>query len=560
MSESSPSPEESPSPEATTQRRACNWHRVRVYSLSILLMLTMWFCGTMLTIQYHPKRLVDQLIAQLPFPSIVGKVQWINRRTLKIDDVRLGGDDVFFFADSIIVTASPFGLWRHHVAKVEIIGGQLYTKPLYAMLERTKSSNHDGLDWVIGRLEMSRCTVWMNNFVEDVSIPVTLGARHTIVLTGLRLGKPDSSPEMSQERTAEIVNVGIPSPFDPLARVFYFPLIKVRYTYTEIWHHYVREIDVMRPTLYLGEDLFWLTNEFKKEHASKPEQGPSAPWQVGHFEVQYGRLAVNAFGQQVAVLPFFYNTSVDNIRLDQLNQISAKSKVTIQNLTQDYPDYKVRLVNLHGNLYFSWPPSNANANNVVNTIYIDELSWNNIPVKNVYTSVTFDSGGVSGRLYGTCEGGQLNGNFEFYYSKNFTWNTDLFCDKVNCQPIAEKLAGKYINLTGELDGRLAVQGKAIEILNCSGLLSLPNPGKLDIKSMDDLINRLPANMIKLKKDALKLAISAFQTYPYDSGKLKIAYNPNGGDCMLSLDGPLGKRQFEVYLHPYAEAEKAEPAR
>ena len=123
-------------------------------------------------------------------------------------------------------------------------------------------------------------------------------------------------------------------------------------------------------------------------------------------------------------------------------------------------------MNLRGDLYFSWPPSDANANNVVNTIDIDEISWNNIPVKKVSATVTFNPNGVYGKLTdGRCEGGLLNGNFEFYYTKGFTWNADFFANKINCQPIAEKMAGKYINLTGELDGKIAVQGKSTEILN-----------------------------------------------------------------------------------------------
>jgi hypothetical protein len=268
--------------------------------------------------------------------------------------------------------------------------------------------------------------------------------------------------------------------------------------------------------------------------------------------VQYGQLAVSAFGQPVAHLPFYFGTSVSDIRLDQLNKISAKANVPIYRLDQDYPDYKVRIVNLWGNLYFSWPPTDANANNVFNKIHIDELSWNNIPVKGVDTQVTFDPNGVYGKLTnGTCEGGQLNGNFEFYYSKGFTWNVDFFAEKINCQPIAEKMAGKYINLTGELDGKLDVQGKATDILYCSGSLDLPNPGTLVIKSMAELVNRIPANMTNLKRDALKIAISSFQTYPYDYGRLKIDYRPTGGESSLQLDGPRGRREFDIYLHPWS---------
>jgi hypothetical protein len=302
----------------------------------------------------------------------------------------------------------------------------------------------------------------------------------------------------------------------------------------------------------LGEDLFWLTKQFKAPQAGSKTPGPASPWFVGDLEVQFGQLAVNAFGQPVVHFPFFFGTQVKDIRLDQLDQISAKSTVPISNFSREYPDYKVRIEGLTGNLYFNWPPTDTKANNVSNILKVLEVSWNDIPVRNVEASLYFDPNGVYGKLTnGTCEHGWLNGNFEFYYTKGFTWNADLFCGKVNCQPIAEKLVGKYVNLTGELDGSIGVQGRSTEILKCTGELSLPNPGQLEIKSMDDLVNRIPADMIQVKKDALKLAIASFQTYPYQQGKLTINYTPAGGLSSLRLDGPKGSRQFDVVLHPYA---------
>jgi hypothetical protein len=550
MIEPLPSPEAIP-PTSAKVKHGINWHRVRVYFLSIMVMGAMWVGGTLIIIRLHPKRVVDGLLSRLPYSYSVGKVDWLNRRTLKIDDVKVGG---FFYADSIIVTASPWGLWRHHVAKVQVIGGQVYTKPLYAAMDQVKGGE-DGLDWGIGRLEISRGTLMLDNLLADTSIPVSLGRLHPIVLKALRLGKPDSSPEMNQERTVEIGQVNIISTVDPLVRVFSFPLTRVRFTYTEFWHHHLREIDVIRPTLYLGEDLFWLVDAFKKERKTAPAQGPSAPWEVAHFEVRYGQLAVNAFGQPVAHLPFFFGTKVDDIRLDQLDQISAKSVIPIENLSQDYPDYKVRIVNLSGRLFFNWPPSDANANNVFNYIKIQKISWNHIPVTNVYTKVTFDPRGVFGTLTGKCEGGDLSGNFEFYYTKGFTWNVNLFANKVNCQPIAQKLGGKYLSLTGELDGNLTVQGKMTDILNCQGSLSLPKPGVLEFKSMDELMDRLPPDTITLKRDAVKIAIDAFQTYPYQNGMLKINYKPVGGVGSLKLEGPRGQRLFQVYFHPWNLTEK-----
>jgi len=564
-----PSPDAPPSPDAsaTPARRTCNWHRVRVYSWAIVLMLAMWFCGIMLQIRFHPINLVNRALAELPYPSSARSAHWVNRRTLQINDLKLGN---FFFADSLIVTASPFTLWRHHVAKVEVIGAQLYAKELTEALEQVKPAeppprwslqraagkavgflagySDDGLDWVIGRLEINRVTLMLNNIIDNTAIPVGLGVRHPLVLNQLHLGRPDASLEMSQIRTAEISSVNITSPFDPLAPVFSFPLTRVTFSYSEIWHHHIQRIDMIHPTMFLGQDLFWLTDELKS-NKPKPQTGVDAPWVVGEFKVDYGRLAVNAFGQPVVHFPFFIKTTVDDIRLDQLDKISVKSSVNIASLTQDYPEYKVRIKNLGGKIYFNWPPTNAQANNVSNDIYIDEISWNDIPATHVHSSITFDPNGISGRLSGTCEGGQLAGNFEFYYAKGFAWNADFFAQKVNCQPVAEKLAGKYCDLTGELDGQLSVQGQATEILKCHGLLQLPMPGTLQIKSMEELLDRLPPDTIALKRQVLKLVIDSFKTYPYESGKLTLNYSPSGGTSELALDGPRGSRNFQVAFHP-----------
>lgn len=503
-------------------------------------------------VREQPKRVVDEWLAMLPFPSSTGKVTWIDDRTLQINDVKLGQ---FFYADSIIVSINGRKILRHHISRVQVLGCQVFTKALdEAMKEFPESS---GLDWTIDRLEIRRGTVMAQNFVPDTpSIPIRLGVGRPIVLNYVKLNKPDSSPSMTEERTAEIEGINLVSPFDPLAPVLEFPLTRVRFTYSELWHHHIREVDFVRPTIFLGQDLFWFTDEFKKERAATPAQGVNAPWEVGHLEVQYGQLAINAFGEATARLPFFFETKVDDIRLDQLDKISAKSTVSILRLDQDYPDYKIRIVNLHGKLEFSLPPSDATANNVVPTVFIDELSWNNIPVKEVWSSVTFDPSGIYGNLGGKCENGYLKANFEVYYTKGFTWNANFFADKIDCRPVAEKAAGKYIDLSGTLDGKIAVQGKTTEILSCAGTLDLAQPGVLKIKSLDNLLKRLPANASVTKQDLMKIAVNNFQTYPYQNGQLKVDYKPDNGMGTLKLNSPLGQRQLDIYWHPYETSKVA----
>lgn len=557
MSEPAPSPAPTPALKQVIAR--VNWERVSIYAGGIAVILAIWICVLLYEIRVHPERFVRRALAQLPFSSSTGRVFWQNRRTLEIDDVKLGG---FFYADAFIVTASPVGLLRRHVAKIEVKGGQLYTKPLTVMMDRLSGNNPNagGLDWTIGRLEISRGTLLLQEMAPDMpAIPVRLGVSRPIILNNLKLNKPDLSPEMVMERTMDIENVNIVSPFDPLAPVLSFPLIRLRFTYNEFWHHHIREIDLVHPVMYLGQDLFWFSDEFKKQHGEPTPQGVGAPWVVAHFEAQYGQLAISAFGQPTVRLPFFVATSVDNIRLDQLDKISAKSTVAIQRLDHDYPDYKIRIDNLHGKLEFSLPLSDEKANNVVPTVFIDELSWNQIPTREVWAYATFDAEGMYGSLGGKCEGGYLKGNFEVYYTKGFVWNVDLSGDEINSQPIAERLVGKYINLTGALDGKIEIKGKATEILSCQGTLKLPSHGQLEIKSLPALMDRLPADASQMKRDLLKIAIASFQTYPYVNGEVKIDYKPASGVGSFRLDSPLGKRQLEMYWHPLESSKVAKDA-
>jgi hypothetical protein len=528
------------------------WRRSRIYGWAILDVLAFWLLTAVILVQEHPKRVVDDWLGMLPFSSSTGKVEWIDSRTLQIHDVKMGR---FFYADSVIVSLNGRNLLRHHITRMRIMGCQVFTKELDEAMK--KFPRNTGLDWTIDNLEIQRGTIMLENFAPDTpSIPIRLGVGRPIVLNDIKLNKPDASPSMTEERTAEVEGVTLVSPFDPLARVLAFPLTRVRFTYSELWHHRIREVDFVRPVIYLGQDLFWFTDAFKKQRAATPPEGVNAPWEVGHLEVLYGQLAINAFGQPAAELPFYFESRVDEIRLDQLDKISAKSTINILRLDQDYPDYKIRIVDLHGKLEFSVPPSDAAANNVVPTVFIDELSWNDIPATEVWTSMTFDPQGIYGNLGGKCEGGYLKANFEVYYTKGFTWNADLFADKINCRPVAEKMAGKYIDLTGTLDGKIVVQGKATEILNCEGILKMAHPGTLEIKSMDNLLKRLPANASVTKQDLMKIAINNFRAYPYESGQLKIDYKPEGGVGTLKLNSPLGQRQLDILWHPYETSKVA----
>lgn len=543
-------PPEAPVPSAP---RRHNWRRIRTYLWAIFLALSFWPLGVVYTLRVNPKGCVDEALAQFPFPASAAQVGWLNATTLQLRYVKFGD---FFYADSITLSAQIKDLWRHHLDSVEVEGGDLFMANLNRYLASSQGRGSGSLDWTIRKLILRRNILTLDLGPGLPPIPVNVGERRPVILNHLRLGPPDGSASMTEEREVELENIYFSSPFDPLAPVLSLPLVRLKFTYQEIWHHQLREIDLVRPNLFLGQDLFWFTDQFKKQRAQASAAGPQSPWLVHHFGVEYGRLSVNTFGQPRLNFPFFFDTQVDDIRLDQLDKLSAKSTIAIRDFTKDYPEYKIEVVDLRGWLEFSVPPTNANANNVVPTVFIKEIAWNKIPVTDAWVTATFDPSGIYARLGGVCEKGLMEGNLEIYYTKGFAWNANFFAHQIDCAPIASKLAGKYGTLTGVINGKISVQGKATEIERVNGALTLGTPGALTIQSVDRLVNDLPASMTAVKRDAIKLALQAFTYYPYSDGQFIVDYRPGDGGATLKLNGPVGKRDFAIYWHPFVSSEVA----
>jgi hypothetical protein len=542
--------------EKVEEEIRCNWPRVRIYGWAILIVLALWSLGGAFELRFNPKRYVDHILADLPYPSSVGEATWTDPQTLVLSNVKFGD---FFYADSIVLSARLRDLLRHHVDAIHVNGGQLYMSQLNKELAKSNHVSGKGLDWTIGQLVLQRGTIMLDFGPDMPPIPVTVGAHRPVILNHLNLGTPNDSKPMTEEQMVELENIRFSSPFDPLAPVLGLPLVRIKFTYSELWHHQIRTIDLVRPNLYLGQDLFWFTDEIKRTRAKEPATGPQSPWQVNQFRIEYGRLSVNTFGQPRLTFPFFFDTEVNGIRLDQLDKLTAKNVIAIRHFSHGYPEYKIKVVNLYGKLEFSVPPTDAKANNVVPTVHIDEISWNDIPVTQAWVSATFDPTGIYAKMGGVCEKGLMEGNLEFYYIKGFEWNADLFAHAIDCAPIAEKLAGKYGTLTGSINGKIAVTGKGTEIGKCKGTLTLDKPGALKIESADRLLNDLPANTVALKRDALKVILQAFSYYPYETGQFVVDYSPGNGGAKLQLNGPAGKRDFEVDWHPFGSSEVAKDA-
>ena len=71
----------------------------------------------------------------------------------------------------------------------------------------------------------------------------------------------DTAEEMQQQ---EIADFTITSPLDSFAPVFTMKTLFIRYSIAGLLRREIEEIQVLNPTIYVGEDLFWYFDELGK--------------------------------------------------------------------------------------------------------------------------------------------------------------------------------------------------------------------------------------------------------------------------------------------------------
>src|SRR5213075_2525263 len=77
----------------------------------------------------------------------------------------------------------------------------------------------------------------------------------------LSLALSDAAEEMQQQ---EIADFSITSPLDSFAPVFTMKTLFVRYSIAGLIRREIEEVQVLNPTIYVGEDLFWYFDELSK--------------------------------------------------------------------------------------------------------------------------------------------------------------------------------------------------------------------------------------------------------------------------------------------------------
>jgi hypothetical protein len=531
--------------QQTVKRRWRPWLKRVAFLLALVLGIALGFF--LFFYNLRPKMLAEMALPLAPIPIAVKDVRWDKQASLVLERVTVGD---YFKAESVTLRWSWNRLLLANALDfVEVKEAQLWL----SKLARAQSASGNGsvksaTSWKIGQLALAGGTVFIDNLDPTIPpIPLVLGKPQPITFKDLYIGKAMAQgQEMEVEQSAMINHLNIHSPYDALAPVLTFDAINIKFTWTELLQSRVRAIRFLGPTIYVGPDLFWFVEQFRKTKpaASRVKSG----WSIGKVEIRGGRMAVNAFGQPGIALPFYFTCDADNADLDNLAELPLKVQIMIPRQDRFYPEYKLAFSGMRGVIEFALPLAERRKDNVVPTVFFDAVSWNELNITQAWCSLTADAAGIYGKCGGKSYGGYVEGNFLVKFEPEYPWHGEVYATNVEAGPVSDKLAGKHFHLDGKLRGKLLVDGRSKKINDSRAQLELVDAGKMEIYAIDTLLEKMPAGWSPLKKSMAQVVLEAFRTYPFDSGTLNLRYQPPESMGELLLQGPSGKRRFEVLWH------------
>jgi len=412
--------------------------------------------------------------------------------------------------------------------------------------------------WTAGRIDVEKLGVTLMSIapgLPPVRFDVTFGANETpLDLDGLA--------ENAEPQRIVLTRLRVPSPHEPLRTVAEMDVIHVNYTLDGLLHRRIDRVEIVSPLLYVGEDLFWYVENYRKimkGEAPPPDTRfgppvppkPSAPgWRVDTLAVSEGRLLLAPKGVPLRgfskPFPFSFTSKLESGQLDAVFDIP----------TDDYtlPEHKVEFRGMKGQVRFNLPMKDRN-NNLTETFTVEQLRWKQLHLEKGHLSVTYDVRGIYGAFGGEAYGGYVNGAFNIYLDDVFTWDGWVAGTGVNLGPVTRALFPSYLLLEGAAEGKVIATGNMNELYQADAEFKNRSKGKFSIQALNDMIAELPPVMKGDIADQItRIGLETLRDFEYESVDGKARFYGREGRGHLRFIGPLGSRKIDinVYDHRWRE--------
>lgn len=455
-------------------------------------------------------------------------------------------------------------LWQHHrFESLKLNGGNIEVGDALMNLFSSSDTQAEAAQanaappttrWTATRADMTNLGVTILNIapgLPPVRFDVNLSTKDTpLDVSGLA--------ENVEPQRIVLRNLRIPSPHDPLRTVAEMDLIHVNYTLDGLLHRRIDRVEILSPLLYVGEDLFWYVESYRKYMKGEapipdPSAGPPlAPqpttpgWRVDTLAVTDGRLILAPKGVPLAgfsrPFPFSFTSKLESGQLDAVFDIPS----------DDYllPQYKLEFRGMKGHVQFNLPMRDRN-NNLTETFTVEQLRWKELHMEKAHLSVTYDANGIYGQFGGQAYKGYVNGAFDVYLDEVYTWDGWISGVDVSMRPLCKALFPTYLILEGEAAAKIVATGNMHELYQGDADFTNRSKGKFSIEALNDLIKELPP-VLKgdISQQIRRIGLETLRQFEYDSVDGKARFYGREGRGHLRFTGPQGARKIDVNVYDH----------
>lgn len=497
-----------------------------------------------------------------------GAKQWLHISNAHVHVPKRANLPVLSLEDVEAVVSLPEMWQKRRLESLKLAGGQVEVGDALMTLFSgeaevvEKKADAAAARWTAGRIDVEKLGVTLMSIapgLPPVRFDVTFGASDTpLDLDGLA--------ENVEPQRIVLTRLRVPSPHEPLRTVAEMDVIHVNYTLDGLLHRRIDRVEIVSPLLYVGEDLFWYVENYRKimRGESPPQDtrfGPPAPpkpaapgWRVDTLAVSEGRLLLAPKGVPLRgfskPFPFSFTSKLESGQLDAVFDIP----------TDDYtlPEHKLEFRGMKGQVRFNLPMKDRN-NNLTETFTVEQLRWKELHLEKGHLSVTYDVNGIYGSFGGEAYGGYVNGAFDIYLDEVFTWDGWVAGVGVSLGPVTRALFPNYLLLEGAAEGKVIATGNMNELYQGDVEFKNRSRGKFSIQALNDMIAELPPVMKGDIADQItRIGLETLRDFEYESIDGKARFYGREGRGHLRFTGPLGARKFDVNV--YDHRWKEEPRR
>ncbi len=505
----------------------------------------------------------------------------LHRLRLENFEARLPGLTLFPFpvarASFVEGVASFPAVWKdHRVDSLQVGGANIEaSEALMKFFESTspaapatgaKPEVTEGPAWKIGEMKIMESHVTLTKLVPGMD---SLNFEVSLDVKDAPLSTEGLAADVAPQRI-ELANLVVPSPYGgpPVAKL---DSVFVNFSLAGLTKKQIDKVEIVSPTLFIGEPLFWYVNYYRKfaeqnspgketkmaatdktfaiEAASAAvAQAPKtsdASWDVRTLQVHSGKLVIAPKGVPLAgfrtPFPFSFTSEVTRGTLEADFEIPADN--------YELQDIKLAFEGLSGKVQFNLPLKGRD-NNVTETFKVKRIRWKELHIEDAFLTVTYDAAGIYAKFGGSSYEGYVNGEFNIYLDDVYSWDGWISGKDVQTREITQKMFPEYFFMEGKIAANLIAVGDGKEVHQADGKFTNETPGKFSVEALNDLIKTLPESMSGVKQQLAQITLETLRDFKYDRAEGKFRTYGREGRGTMKFIGPVGTRNFEINAYDH----------